>query len=104
MGQIFLNPTGNGTATCDNPAPTDGEWFTITCTPDPGETLNDVRAFDSYDNPVAIPVQQIITMQFRGVWRNLYVDIYFSGGPTPPTPTVPVWLLFKIRERGRNVR
>lgn len=102
MGQVFLNPQGDGTAYCDNYYPNDGEQFTIYCVPNTGAELLDVRAFDSHDYPVAIPVQEIIPMRFRNIWNNLYVDIYFSG-VIPPTPTIMPWLLFKIRENN-NVK
>ena len=77
MGQVFLNPNGNGTAYVDNPNPNDGERFTIHSIPDPGETLDDIRAFDSHDYPIAIPTAQTVSMIFRASWGNLYVDIYF---------------------------
>lgn len=106
MGHIYLNPQGGGTATVDNPNPNDGERFIIYIIPNIGMEVDDVRAFDSYDNPVAIPVATTITMVFNDAWGNLYVDIYFRAiGPTPPTPTnIPIWLLFKIRDGNINGR
>ena len=106
MGQVFLNPNGNGTAYVDNPNPNDGERFTIHSIPDPGETLDDIRAFDSHDYPIAIPTAQTVSMIFRASWGNLYVDIYFSGStpPTPPQPPFPYWLLYKIRDGNQYVK
>jgi hypothetical protein len=109
MAEVFLNPMGDGTASCDSPPPmVEGERFTITFSPNPGATLDSVRAFDSHDYSVALPpvVNNQITMTWRSVWGNLYVDIYFSGSPTPPppTPNIPPWLLFKIKERRKNVK
>lgn len=108
MAEVFLNVMGNGTATCDaTPPMVEGERFTIRFNPDPGSVLDDVRAFDSYDYSVALPpvVNNQITMIWRSVWNNLYVDIYFTGSPTPPPPaTLPYWLFFKMKERGKNVR
>ena len=103
MGHVYLNPIGGGTATVDNPNPNNGERFTIYCIPYLGYQLDDVRAFDSYDHPVAIVVGTTISMVFDDAWGNLYVDIYFTGsGPTPPGPGgFPKWLLFKIRD-GNN--
>lgn len=108
MAQVFLNDNGNGYTTTDAlPPMLDGETFTITFHPDPGESLLDVRAFDSYDFPVALPavVNNEITMNFRTAWNNLYVDIYYSGStPPPPVPGqgLPAWLLKKIADRNRG--
>lgn len=102
MGQIFLNDNGNGYTYCVPPFGTslsDGESFTVYFNPDPGETLNDVKAFDSHDYSIALPpvVNNRFTMTFRSSWNNMYLDVYYSGS-TPPTPSFPIWLLFKIRD------
>jgi len=103
MAEVFLSIHGNGTATTDAlPPMVDGEPFTITLIPDPGESVESVRAFDSHDYSVALPshVNNVISATFRSGWGNLYVDIYFTGstppGPGPgPTPgSFPFWLLF----------
>lgn len=102
MAEVFLNVQGNGIATTDAlPPMVDGEQFTITFTPDPGEDLLDVRAFDSHDYAVALPrvVNNEITMNFRSGWGNLYVDIYFSGSTPPVTPPFPFWILFDRDKR-----
>ena len=104
MADVFLNVFGNGYATTDAlPPMVEGETFTITFYPDPGETLEDVRAFDSHDYPVALPsiVGNVLTMTWRSDWGNLYVDIYFSGGPTPPppTPTLLPWMIAILSRR-----
>ena len=107
MGQIFLNINGNGNAYVVPPAGdpmVDGEQFTIYFIPDGGATLDDVRAFDSHDYPVALPpiTNNQLTMNFRSAWNNLYVDIYFSGS-TPPGPGgFPTWLLFKFRKKRKR--
>lgn len=113
MGKVFLNVMGNGSAYCVPPAGEElvnGEQFTIYFTPDGGASLDDVRAFDSHDYSVALPsiIDYTLTMGFRSGWGNLYVDIYFSGSPEPPTPvgSVPVWLLKKAADnsrRGKNL-
>lgn len=106
MAEVFLNVFGNGIATTDAiPPMVEGEEFTITFTPDAGESLLDVRAFDSYDYPVALPqvVDDEITMNWRNIWGNLYIDIYFSGS-IPPEPSLPIWLLFKIGKGDNYVR
>lgn len=110
MGQIFLNDHGNGYTYCVPPFGStlvDGEQFTVYFNPDAGATLDDVRAYDSYDYPIALPsiVNNEMTMTFRTAWSNMYLSVYYSGStPPPPVPTVPPWLLFKIRKRSNNVR
>lgn len=101
MAEVFLNVHGNGTATTDAlPPMVDGEPFTITLTPDPGESVDSVRAYDSHDYSVALPapVNNVIYSNFRTAWGNLYVDIYFTGstppGPGPGPGSFPFWLLF----------
>lgn len=108
MAEVFLNVLGDGSATCDAlPPMTEGESFTIRFFPDQGATLDDVRAFDSHDYAVALPavVDNQITMTWRSIWGNLYVDVYFSGSPTPPPPpsTVPIWLLKKAADLNRRI-
>lgn len=110
MADVYLNDHGNGYTTCDAlPPMVDGEPFTITFHPDPGESLLNVRAFDSHDYSVALPavVNNQITMNFRSGWGNLYVDIYYSGstppGPGPGPGGFPIWLLKKIADRNRKI-
>lgn len=106
MGKVFLNVNGDGSAYCVPAAGTElsnGERFEIYCIPFSGSDLEDVRAFDSHDYSVAIPVAEHIVMQFRDSWGNLYVDIYFTGSPTPPTPAgVPIWLLKKCADNNNK--
>lgn len=111
MAQLFLNDHGNGhTSTNALPPMVEGESFTIVFVPDYGEFLQDVRAFDSYDNPVALPavVNNEITMTWRSAWNNLYVDVYYSGitpPPPPPTGNSLWWLIMAMKknnERGLN--
>lgn len=110
MGKVFLNPQGNGSAYCVPPSGEElvnGELFTIYFSPDPGATLDQVLAFDSHDYPVAIPavMNNQLTMNFRSGWGNLYVDIYYSGSPTPPPqPTLPYWLLKKAADNNNRMR
>ena len=106
MGKVFLNVSGDGSAYCVPIAGTelaDGERFEIYSVPFSGADLDDIRAFDSHDYSVAIPVAEHIVMQFRSGWGNLYVDVYFSGAPVPPQPTnVLTWLLMKIAWKRRH--
>ncbi len=110
MAEVFLNVRGNGTASTDAMPPmVQGERFTITFVPDPGESLLDVKAFDSYDYAVALPpiVNNQLTMTWQSRWRNLYVDIYFSGseppGPGPTPKQYPLWLLFTQKRKPRKI-
>ena len=106
MGKVFLNVSGDGSAYCVPAAGTelsDGERFEIYSVPFSGADLEDIRAFDSHDYSVAIPVAEHIVMQFRSGWGNLYVDINFSGAPTPPQPTnILKGLLLKIAKKRRH--
>ena len=108
MGKVFLNPMGDGYAYCIPAAGTElsnNERFEIFCVPDAGATLDDVRAFDSHDYSVAIPVGDHIVMKFRSTWGNLYVDIYFSGSPEPPQPQppIPYWLMKKTADNNSKI-
>ena len=101
MAQVFLNVSGDGTATTNAVPPlVNGEEIIIYCTPFAGATLDDVRVWTSYDESVAISVSEEIHIIYQSAWRNLYVDVYFSGAPIPP-PEPPKfvdkypWLLFK---------
>lgn len=105
MGKVFLNPMGDGFAYTFPAAGTElanGEEFEVYAQPYAGATLDDIRAFDSYDHPVAIPVAEHFTMTFRSAWNNLYIDFYFSNSPTPPAPSFPYWLLGAIHRRKKR--
>lgn len=107
MAEVFINDHGNGYTTSDALSPmVDGETFTLHFYPDAGETLNDVRAFDSYDAPVALPpiVNDTLTMQFRTAWGNLYVDVYYSGStpPEPPTEKSLLWLIIAMKKNNER--
>ena len=109
MAEVFLNVHGNGYARTDAlPPMVQGEQFTIVFVPDPSEFLMDVRAYDSYDYAVALPpvVNNEITMIWQSRWRNLYVDIYFSGSEPPgpePTKKFPLYLFFLRKRQQRKI-
>ena len=109
MGKVFLNPQGNGTAYCIPAAGTElsnNEVFELYCVPDSGATLEDIRAYDSYDHSVAVPTGEHVVIRFKSIWNNLYIDIYFTGSPEPPTPqptTIPIWLLKKAADHNRRI-
>lgn len=107
MGKVFLNVSGDGSAYCIPAAGTElanNERFEIYSVPFSGADLEDIRAFDSHDYSVAIPVADHIVMQFWDGWGNLYVDIYFSGSPTPPPPqpSMLIWLIMKMAWKKRH--
>lgn len=110
MGKVFLNVMGDGSAYCIPPAGEEmvnGEPFTIYFVPDGGATLDDVRAFDSHDYSIALPAvsNNELHMNFRTLWGNCYVDIYFSGSPGPPPEpqTVPYWLMKKAADNSNRM-
>ena len=109
MAEVFLNVHGNGYARTDAlPPMVQGEHFTIVFVPDPGEFLMDVRAFDSYDYSVALPpiINNELTMKWQSRWRNLYVDIYFSGSEPPepePEKKYPLYLFLTRKKRQRKI-
>lgn len=107
MADVFINDHGNGYTTSDALPPlVEGEVVTLTFYPDPGEELEDVRAFDSHDYSVALPpvVGNQMSITFRSAWNNLYVDVYYSGSTPPPTPTLNMWLVAVIAKIKRKRR
>ena len=107
-GNVYLNVYGDGTAYTDAVPPlVDGEEFTIYSTPYAGATLEDIRVWTSFDEAIAITVSEEVTLTYRSAWRNVYVDIYFSGAPVPPEPEPPKifkkfpWLLAKVANEWR---
>lgn len=109
MAAVYLNVSGDGTATTNAVPPlVDGEEIIIYCTPYPDATLDDVRIWTSYDEAVAITVSQEIHLTYNAAWRSLYVDVYFSGAPIPPPePPSPArkypWLLAKAARRWKTI-
>lgn len=107
-GNVYLSVYGDGTAYTDAVPPlVDGEEFTIYSTPYAGATLEDIRIWNSFDEAIAITVGEEVTLAYRSAWRNVYVDIYFSGAPVPPEPEPPKffkkfpWLLAKAAQEWR---
>lgn len=107
-GNVYLSVYGDGTAYTDAVPPlVDGEEFTIYSTPYAGATLEDIRVWNSFDEAIAITVSEEVTLTYRSTWRNVYVDIYFSGAPVPPEPEPPKifkkfpWLLAKVADEWR---
>lgn len=106
-GRVYLQVYGDGTARTDAVPPlVDGEEFTVYCTPFDGATLDDVRVWTSYDEPIAITVGEEITLTYRSSWRSVYFQIYFSGSE-PPEPEPPSfvskfpWLIAKAAQNWR---
>lgn len=106
MAEVFLSDHGNGYTTTDAlPPMVEGETFTISFHPDAGQELLDVRAFDSQDHSIALPtvVNDEITMQWRSMWGNMYVDVYYSGStPPPPEPQTPWWLIMAMKKNNQR--
>jgi hypothetical protein len=107
-GNVYLSVYGDGTAYTDAVPPlVNGEDFTIYSTPDAGATLEDIRVWTSFDEAIAITVSEEVTLTYRSEWRNVYVDVYFSGAPIPPEPEPPKifkkfpWLLAKAANEWR---
>lgn len=107
MAKIFVSVYGDGTCYTIPTEVTNLETFTIYAYPFEGATLEDLRAWTSYDESIAISVVEEQTLTYRTEWRNVYIDAYFSGAPTPPTPEPPKfwdkfpWLLAKAAKEWR---
>lgn len=105
MGQVFISTFGNGTAYVDDYYPVDGQRIQLTCIPYAGSHLDHITATDSYDHSIAVLQTEVQYIRFNSAWNNLYLEVYFDSGPTPPGPTgIPIWLLFKIKKRSSNVK
>ena len=103
MGQIFLQTFGNGTAYVDDYYPVNNQRVHLVCTPYGDSHLDHITATDSYDHSIALLQTLDQTFVYQSAWNNMYIEVYFASGPTPPpTPTFPIWLLFKIRD-GNNI-
>ena len=110
MARVYFNVSGDGYAYTDAVPPlVDGETFTIYCIPYAGATLDDVRVWTSYDESIAIVVSQEISLTYNSAWNNVYVEVYFSGGVTPPIPPTPptpaqkfTWLIAKVSQDWRK--
>lgn len=106
MARIFVNTFGSGSCYTIPTSVTNLETFTIYAYPFDGSELLDLRAWTSYDEPIAIDVVEEQTLTYRTEWRNVYIDAYFSGSE-PPEPEPPKfwekfpWLLAKAAKRWR---
>lgn len=107
MATIFCNSFGNGTCYAEPNRVTNLEEFTLYARPFEGATLEDLRAWTSFDESIAISVTEEQTITYHTEWRNVYVDAYFSGAPTPPEPEPPSvakkfpWLIAKAAQNWR---
>ena len=108
MGRIYVNVYGDGTCYAIPTTVTNLETFTIYAYPFEGASLEDLRAWTSYDESIAISVVEEQTLTYRTEWRNVYIDAYFSGAPVPPEPEPPKifkkfpWLLAKVAQNWRE--
>lgn len=100
MAKVFVKSFGNGYCWVNNEAPTQGEAITIYCEPYIGEDLEEVQAWTSYDESIALTPQATQqTIYYQSTWRNVYIEAYFTGSTPDPDPPTFVekypWLLFK---------
>lgn len=103
MGEIFLHSYGNGSAYASNYYPSDNERVILTSVPNSGATLDDIQAFDQNGHSIALPVREQLVFRYRDSYGAMTINVYFSGGPTPPPfSRFPIWLLFKIRDGNIN--
>lgn len=107
MARIFCNASGDGVCFAVPDTVTNLEDFTLYATPYEGATLEDLRAWTSYDESIAISVAEEQTITYHTEWRNVYIDAYFSGAPVPPDPQPPSvakkfpWLIAKAAQNWR---
>lgn len=107
MARIYCNAHGDGVCYAIPDTVTNLETFTIYAYPFEGATLEDLRAWTSYDESIAISVTEEQTLTYHTEWRNVYVDAYFTGAPVPPEPEPPKfwekfpWLLAKAAREWR---
>lgn len=105
-GYVYLSVYGDGSASTDAVPPlVDGESFTLTSIPYAGATLDDIRVYDSWDYPIATTVAQEVTITYRRAYRNIYIEVYFSGSspPTPPTPKDKLfWLIMGLKKNNER--
>ena len=110
MAYVYLNIHGNGTAICTNEEPTiDDPEFTIIATPSSHEDeFLRMQAWTHDDKPIATPDGDVITMTWRPIYGNVYVDVYFTGSPTPPPePPTPFnfnWFYAMLAKAANNWR
>ena len=102
MARVYVQSFGAGYTYVDNDAPTSGEAITIFCIPDPGSQLEEVQAWTSYDEAIALdPLDPQQTIYYNPAWRNVYIEAYYTGSTPEPDPPTFVekfpWLL-KQRE------
>lgn len=106
MGIVSTRAIGAGTVTVDNYSPSVGDYVTITCTPDAGESLIDVYAeYYPSRQPIAIYPDQLV--QSFPVNSSEDIDIvatFTEPTPPPPTPTskrkhMPIWMYPLFRQR-----
>lgn len=86
MSLIDVVVVGNGTAWVDNPDPVLSDTVTLYATPDIGETLDDIEAWDSYGYSVALYVQQVQT--FTWTYDAMTIKVTFSTA----TPTQKIFI------------
>lgn len=105
MGIVNTRAIGAGTVSVNNYSPSVGDYVTITCTPDAGESLINVyAAYYPSGQSIAIYPDQLV--QSFPVNSNEDIDIVatFTEPIPPPTPTskrkhMPIWMYPVLRQR-----
>ena len=83
MSKIDIVVVGNGTATVSNYDPLDGEAVTLTCTPDSGETIIDIEAWDSTSHSIALGLVPVQTFTWSDAWVAMTIQVQFSNVTLP---------------------
>ena len=106
MSVISVTYSGNGVAYAVPSVVNGGETVTLTCTPDPGETLIDIVAYDEHGYSVALSVVTVQTFTYNATLGNVFITVTFSS-TTPPGPgpgRVGPWLYKKIADANRCLK
>ncbi len=100
MAKIDVIVEGNGYAYVDDNNPEPNQLVTLDGSPDTGETLDDIIAWDSGGHSIAMYAQLPQSFNWNADWVAMTIKVVFSGTtpPTPPTPTttkrkrMPIWM------------
>lgn len=104
MAKIDVIVEGNGYAYVDDDNPEPNQLVTLDGSPDAGETLDDILAWDSDGHSIALYAQLPQTFNWNAAWGAMTIKVVFTGStpPTPPTPThrkkrMPIWMYPSLR-------
>lgn len=98
---MYITVEGNGTAYASPNPQEEGQTVTLYCTPDTGETLDDIDARTPQGYSFALALAQVQTFTMPSY--DLTIKVKFSG-TTPPTPPstrkkkgMPLWMMLRRR-------